>query len=681
MIPAIVIVVYLAIIAYIGSVAFRRGKDNTEDFFLAGRSIGPMVFFLSLFATNMTAFAILGSSGAAYKQGIGIFGMMASSSGLVIPLSIFFIGTRLWALGKRLGHMTQVQFFRDRWECSGIGTFIFALSAAMLVPYMIISIIGGGTVLNEISVNGPSGESLISYPVGCAIVAIVVTVNVFFGGMRGVVWVNVFQTILFLLFGAVAVGVIGSHVDGGFGTALQKMLANPAQAGLLTRERMPPQIFASYMLIPLSSIMFPHMSIMCLSAQKMTAFKRTVVLYPLAIMAIWLPCVFLGALGASLVPGLVGPQTDGVLLQLLSKYAPVWLAGLLGAGIISAVMGSDCHQVLALSTMFTKDVFDYYGGRDKYGEKGSVHFARAFIVVVTVAAFLIALQKPEGIFELAIRFAFSGFAALAPVMIAALFWKRSTKWGALAAAVWVAACVIGSGIIQQNFKQGETVLSLGGTPVLTMSKAPVPKRKPGGPGGPGGPRGAAGPGAGAMANGSPGAPGLSAGLAEGSAAGGVHPGEPSAKMSGTPAEGAGNGPKPGAAAGAADTATANGPAVGAGGAPHAAAVAEPGAAGGGGPHGGPAGPAGGGVEPGGPGAGAPHAGQGGAEAGGGPGGEGKPKAPPFTPQLLFFGFMTVVPMVLGSAIFMILVSLLTPAPSAKTIARYFPAKGENGGAV
>ena len=76
---------------------------------------------------------------------------MASSSGLVIPLTLFFIGTRLWALGKRFGHMTQVQFFRDRWECSGIGTFIFALTAAMLVPYIIIGVMGGGQTLEAIS--------------------------------------------------------------------------------------------------------------------------------------------------------------------------------------------------------------------------------------------------------------------------------------------------------------------------------------------------------------------------------------------------------------------------------------------------------------------------------------------------------------------------------------------------
>jgi SSS family solute:Na+ symporter len=457
MIPVIVIFVYLAIIAIIGCVAYRKGRSDTEDFFLANRSIGSIVFFLSLFATNMTAFAILGSSGQAYRQGIGIFGLMASSSCFVIPLTIFFIGTRLWALGKKFGHQTQVAFFRDRWECNHIGTVIFALSAAMLVPYMIISIMGGGTVLAEISTE--NGKPLIPYAVGCSIVAVVVTLNVFFGGMRGTVWVNVFQTILFVCFGTVAVIAISHALPRPFGEYMHELAANPKTHALVTRDRIPKETFWSYTLIPLSSIMFPHMAIMCFSARRIEAFKRTVVAYPLAIMITWLPCVFLGVLGAATL-GLVG-DPDGVLLRLLDSYTPVWLAGILGAGIISAVMGSDAHQVLALSTMFTKDIFVHYGGREKFGEARSVHFARGFIIVVTVIAYLVALalKAKQGIFEIAIRYAFSGFAAMAPVMIAALFWKRSTKWGALAATFFVAASLAGSAALQGPAPRAPLVLS------------------------------------------------------------------------------------------------------------------------------------------------------------------------------------------------------------------------------
>src|SRR5262245_33870027 len=96
---------------YIGIFAFLHssGLEKAEEYFLANRSLGPYVFLLSLFGTNMTALAILGSSGHAFTNGIVTFGLMASSSALIIPLSLFLIGTRVWALGKRYGFITPVQ--------------------------------------------------------------------------------------------------------------------------------------------------------------------------------------------------------------------------------------------------------------------------------------------------------------------------------------------------------------------------------------------------------------------------------------------------------------------------------------------------------------------------------------------------------------------------------------------
>jgi SSS family solute:Na+ symporter len=418
----------------------------------------------------MTAFAILGSSGHAFGNGIVTYGLMASSSGLVIPLTILLIGTRVWALGKKFGFMTPVQLFRDRWECSHIGTVIFALQATLLVPYIIIGVMGGGTTLEAVS------GGRVPYWLGGAVVALVVMSYVFFGGMRGTAWVNTFQTVLFLCFGAIAVLVIGAGM-GGFREAAEALLASPVTAPLLTRERISPLYFFSYTFIPLSAIAFPHITIFCLTARRMAQFKKTVIFYPLCIMAIWLPCVFMGVMAnrAGDIPGikaklearraLAAPAAaplapaerarlreqaagDDVLLLMLDHYAPAWLAGLLGAGIMAAVMASD-SQILALSTMFTEDVFAHYGGGRRFGEAVQVHTGRAFVVALTVLAYAVALKAPEAIFELAIQYAFSGFAALSPLLIAALFWRRSTKWGALAVTLWVAAAVGGVALFQQ----------------------------------------------------------------------------------------------------------------------------------------------------------------------------------------------------------------------------------------
>src|SRR5688500_5964924 len=410
----------------------------------------------------MTAVAILGSSGNAFTNGIVTYGLMASSSGLVIPLTIFLIGTRVWALGKKYGFITPVQIFRDRWECSHIGTVIFAVQAVLLVPYIIIGIMGGGTTLSAIS------QGAVPFWFGGAIVAMVVMTYVFFGGMRGTAWVNTFQTILFLVFGVIAIGVIGSGM-GGFGGAVEALGSSPATSWLLTRERISPYYFFSYTFIPLSAIAFPHILIFCLTAKRMVQFKKTVIFYPLCILLIWAPCVFLGVMANRVadVPAIRAKQEarrtlatqgkalapeqrdelreqasgDDVILHLLQQYAPLWLAGILGAGIMAAVMASD-SQILALSTMFTEDVFAYYGGKARFGEAVQVITGRVFVVILTVLAYLIALRAPQGIFDLAMQYAFSGYSALSPLLFAALFWKRSTKWGACAVALWVAAAVI-----------------------------------------------------------------------------------------------------------------------------------------------------------------------------------------------------------------------------------------------
>jgi SSS family solute:Na+ symporter len=494
LIPAIVVFLYLATVLYIGIFAFRhaKGKEEAEDYFLASRSLGPFVFLFSLFGTNMTAFAILGSSGHAFNNGIVTFGLMASSSGLVIPITIFLIGTRVWALGKKYGFMTPVQMFRDRWESSHIGTANFVVQAVLLVPYIIIGIMGGGTTLYTIS------GGAVPFWFGGAIVALVVMSYVFFGGMRGTAWVNTFQTVLFLAFGAIALVVIGVGM-GGFSSAAQA-LDTPATKWLLTRERISPYYFFSYTFIPLSAIAFPHILIFCLTARKMAQFKKTVIFYPICILAIWLPCVFLGVMANRVdIPEIRAKQearrvlatqgrtmdpehrdelreqaaADDVIMLLLQKYAPLWLAGLLGAGIMAAVMASD-SQILALSTMFTEDVFAFYGGKRRFGEAVQVQTGRLFIVLITLFAYIIALQAPETIFELAIQYAFSGYAALSPLLVAALFWRGSTKWGALAVTVWTAAAVVAVAVFQAIIPAPApgpptVVWALGGAEVLTRT--------------------------------------------------------------------------------------------------------------------------------------------------------------------------------------------------------------------
>jgi len=173
--------------------------------------------------------------------------------------------------------------------------------------------------------------------------------------------------------------------------------------------------------------------------------------------------------GAALIP-LVVAFVVGVGLQ------PLQVAGVLCV-LVAAVMATD-SQILALSTMFTEDVFAHYEGQARFGEAAQVHTGRAFVIGLTVVAYAIALRLPESIFAVAVQYAFTGFAALAPLLVAALFWRGSTKWGALASTLWVAAAVIGIAAVNAAVPAPPPGQA---TPVWTLAGYEVVARTAGGP--------------------------------------------------------------------------------------------------------------------------------------------------------------------------------------------------------
>jgi SSS family solute:Na+ symporter len=225
------------------------------------------------------------------------------------------------------------------------------------------------------------------------------------------------------------------------------------------------------------------------------------VLYPICMIAIWLPSVFLGVVAnrAVEVPGIKakiearatlaaeGPALtperrdglraaaagDDVILLLVQGYAPLWLSALLGAAVMAAVMASD-SQILALSTMFTEDVVAFYLGARRARDALLVQTGRLFVAGVTVVAYLIAISVPQSIFDIATQYAFAGYSALAPLLVAALFWKGSTRWGALAATVWTAVAVLAVAVLQSVVPApppgaAVPVLTVGGVDLVTRA--------------------------------------------------------------------------------------------------------------------------------------------------------------------------------------------------------------------
>jgi SSS family solute:Na+ symporter len=289
---------YLVVLLALGFASNRVFRGTSVDYFLASRGMGSFMLLMSLFGTTMTAFAMVGSSGEASQRGIGVYGLMASSSAIIHALCFFLVGVKLWSLGKRYGYLTQIEFFRDRFESSSIGLVLFPVLVLMLIPYLIMGVLGLGNCITGVTIGAfpnvfPGTNGAVPAWISEGVIVGVVLVYVFVGGVRGTMWVNTFQNALFMSLGLVTMVVIANRL-GGLDNATQMVRENrpsllkrtfdehdvPAYQAALTRYETklaqwkenrvgpPPKHpakpgiseleFLTYMLIPFSVATFPH---------------------------------------------------------------------------------------------------------------------------------------------------------------------------------------------------------------------------------------------------------------------------------------------------------------------------------------------------------------------------------------------------------------------------------------
>ena len=271
--------------------------------------------------------------------------------------------------------------------------------------------------------------------IGSLAICAVVLCYVFFGGMRGTAWANAFQTLVFMVLGVVAFCVIASRLGGE-----ETLLANLQKLGeaipkeKATRVDMSKTKFFTYLFIPLSVGMFPHLFQHWLTAKSANSFKLPIVMHPIFIMIVWVPCVLIGVWATTeyvKIPPPVQANPNIVLPFLVKIKAGPVLGGFLTAGILAAVMSSLDSQFLCLGTMFSTDIVSHYAGRDRFTDRQHVYITRAFIIAIVGFTYACSLAQPKSVFSLGI-WCFSGFASLFPLVFAAVYWRRLTKWGAYA---------------------------------------------------------------------------------------------------------------------------------------------------------------------------------------------------------------------------------------------------------
>ena len=374
--PVWIVLGYLLLLLALGVYSGTLFRGTSKDYFVASRSIGSFMLLMSVCGTTMTGFALVGSTGKAFTTGVATYGALASWSGIIHSAVFFVIGLRLWAIGKRHGYVTQVEFFRARFNSHHLGTVLFVLLVLLIIPYLLIGIISAGKFVAGTTKGmfeaGWLAGGVPPWLTGLIICSVVLS-YVFLGGVRSAAWANTFQTIIFMLTGVVAFLMISKAVatyevkaqndeNLKFGSEAElidvnqsrSLMDNVKLAGefvarhkperlargqnqeLVDRfeerkeeyakdseaylnaiaegedvaepiEPIPPagqsmshMVFITFLFIPLSVGMFPHVFQHWLTAKSAKSFRLAIVGHPVCIAIVWLPCILIGVWAAGL---------------------------------------------------------------------------------------------------------------------------------------------------------------------------------------------------------------------------------------------------------------------------------------------------------------------------------------------------------------------------------------------
>ena len=411
----IILALYLVISIGIG--IFGRSKEDTsEDYFVASRKINPWVLFCTLAATNFSAFFFLGFSGSSYRAGWGFYGIMAMGTSLV-GLSILLLGLPIHKLGKEKGYMTPPELISGETNSKYLGWIYGCVLVVFTLPYLATQPMGAGILLETLS-NGQ-----IPYFTGACLLTLVMVSYLILGGMKSSALTDVFQGVL--MFGILIIFVFTFFMNdeiGGFSKGGEKLWDNSPEK-FVREGNFTWQIIFSYVILwPITVPMFPQLFSRFYIAEDDKAIRTAAWLYPTIVPILFLFPVIIGVYGniVDFDHVLSKKESDNILPLLLTEYAPLWAAALVSIGAMAAFMSTADSQILAMSSIITKDALSSNQIIEPKNEKKT---GRILIIILAIIGLLLAYDPPDTIFDIVSQ-AFTGLAVLFPTTVAVLYWKR-----------------------------------------------------------------------------------------------------------------------------------------------------------------------------------------------------------------------------------------------------------------
>lgn len=443
-------IVYLVLMIYIGFLVSNKNK-TVSDFYLGGRKLGPLVTAMSAEASDMSSYLLMGLPGLAYLSGTADVGWTIIGLAAGTYLNWLITAKKLRRYTAKVGAITVPSFFSKRYRDD---RNILTMLGALIIVIFFIPYTGSG-----FAACGKLFRSLfgVNYHTAMIVSAVVIIAYTMLGGFLAASTTDLIQSIV-MTAALLIVLFFGVFKAGGLEAVINNAKSLPGYFSMTrTYDPVTKSAHSYGVLTMLSTVAWglgyfgmPHILLRFMAIEddsKLKLSRRIASIWVLISMAV---SVLIGITGLALsdrkiLPRLTGSNTETVIIEiskLISRHGLGFalIAGIVLSGILASTMSTADSQLLAASSSISSDILvDFFHAKIK--EKDLMIISRITLVIIGIIGVIIAWNPDSSVFQI-VSFAWAGFgAAFGPVVILALFWRRSNKYGAMAGIITGGAVV------------------------------------------------------------------------------------------------------------------------------------------------------------------------------------------------------------------------------------------------
>ena len=439
------IIIYLLMMILIG-INYSKKNSNVSDFYLGGRKLGPLVTAMSAEASDMSSWLLMGLPGVAYLSGIADASWTAIGLAVGTYINWLVVAKRIRLYSQATGSFTLPDFFSKRYgDDKNLLTCVSAIIIVIFfIPYTASGFAACGKLCGTLFGT--------NYQLAMILSAIIIVIYCTMGGFLAVSTTDLIQSITMTIALFVVI-LFGTSVAGGTDAVIANAKELPGYLSMFQMHNAAEGTASPYSFLTICSTMawglgyfgMPHILLRFMAIEdekKLKISRRIASVWVVISMTV---AILIGLIGYSIskagaIPMLEGSgQAETIIVRiadLLSSHGviPALIAGVILAGILAATMSTADSQLLAAASSISQNLLqDFF--KIKISEKASIRIARGTVIAISAIAVVLANNPDSSVFQI-VSFAWAGFgAAFGPVVLSALFWKRSNKWGALASMI------------------------------------------------------------------------------------------------------------------------------------------------------------------------------------------------------------------------------------------------------